>query len=161
MVACGALLLAIDSMHVQQAMSAARLVQVPGPAQLAGMLEIAHEGGTRMAPAYDACRIAGLSALADPRRAVAVVVKSQGRPVVLLVERLVGVVSQDNVHPVPGSVSAHAPWITGILSDRGSGQAIVYVVDPNGLDARWVPLPPEVLAAPSASSTSAELTTQR
>lgn len=160
-VACGALLLAIDSMHVQQAMSAARLVQVPGPAQLAGMLEIAHEGGTRMAPAYDACRIAGLSALADPRRAVAVVVKSQGRPVVLLVERLVGVVSQDSVHPVPGSVSAHAPWITGILSDRGSGQAIVYVVDPNGLDARWVPLPPEVLAAPSASSTSAELTTQR
>ena len=160
-VACGALLLAIDSMHVQQAMSAARLVQVPGPGQLAGMLEIAYEGGTRMAPAYDACRIAGLSALADPRRAVAVVVKSQGRPVVLLVERLVGVVSQDSVHPVPGSVSAHAPWITGILSDRGSGQAIVYVVDPNGLDARWVPLPPEVLAAPSASSTSAELTTQR
>ena len=160
-VACGALLLAIDSMHVQQAMSAARLVQVPGPGQLAGMLEIAYEGGTRMAPAYDACRIAGLSALADPRRAVAVVVKSQGRPVVLLVERLVGVVSQDSVHPVPGSVSAHAPWITGILSDRGSGQAIVYVVDPNGLDARWVPLPPEVLAAPSASSTVAELTTQR
>ncbi|WP_426305598.1 chemotaxis protein CheW [Acidovorax facilis] len=160
-VACGALLLAIDSVHVQQAMSAARLVQVPGPAQLAGMLEIAHEGGTRMAPAYDACRIAGLSALADPRRAVAVVVMSQGRPVVLLVERLVGVVSKDSVHPVPGSVSAHAPWITGILSDRGSGQAIVYVVDPNGLDARWVPLPPEVLAAPSASSTAAELPTQR
>ncbi|MBD9393022.1 chemotaxis protein CheW [Acidovorax sp. ACV01] len=160
-VACGALLLAIDSVHVQQAMSAARLVQVPGPAQLAGMLEIAHEGGTRMAPAYDACRIAGLSALADPRRAVAVVVTSQGRPVVLLVERLVGVVSQDSVHPVPGSVSAHAPWITGILSDRGSGQAIVYVVDPNGLDARWAPLPPEVLAAPSASGTAAELPMQR
>ena len=162
-VACGALLLAIDSVHVQQAMSAARLVQVPGPAQLAGMLEIAHEGGTRMAPAYDACRIAGLSALPDPRRAVAVVVTSQGRPVVLLVERLVGVVSQDSVHPVPGSVSAHAPWITGILSDRGAGQAIVYVVDPNGLDARWMPLPPEVLAAaaPASPAVAADLPAQR
>ena len=163
-VACGALLLAIDSVHVQQAMSAARLVQVPGPAQLGGMLEIAHEGGTRMAPAYDACRIAGLSALPDPRRAVAVVVMSQGRPVVLLVERLVGVVTQDSVHPVPGSVSAHAPWITGILSDRGAGQAIVYVVDPNGLDARWMPLPPEVLAAAALASpavAAADLPAQR
>lgn len=150
-VQCGTLLLAVESQHVQQALSAERLVHMPGAGYLAGMLEVQHAGKRTMAPAYDACRLVGQTPQADLRQSVAVVVNCHQRLVVLLVQKLLSVASFDKLYPVPVSIAASAPWITGILGDNRGGKALVYVVDPQGFDAKLMPLPPDGLPAPTAS----------
>jgi chemotaxis signal transduction protein len=150
-VQCGTLLLAIESRHVQQALSAERLVHMPGAGYLAGMLEVQHAGKRTMAPAYDACRLVGQAPQADLRQSVAVVVDCHQRLVVLLVQKLHSVASFDKLYPVPAAIAASAPWITGILGDNRGGKALVYVMDPQGFDAKLMPLPPDGLPDPSAS----------
>ena len=155
-VQCGALLLAIEAQHVQKAQSAQALLRVPGTGQLAGLLQVMQSGKDTMVPAYDANLLIGQAPLKNPKTATAVVVTSQQRTLVLLVEKLLSVVGFDTVYPVPPSVAAVAPWITGILG-TDAGQNMVYVLDPNGFDAKQLPMPPELLAntPPSTATASA------
>lgn len=151
-VQCGSLLLAIEAKHVQKAQSAQALLRVPGTGQLAGLLQVIQAGKGTMAPAYDANLLIGQAPLKDPKTAVAVVVASQQRTMVLLVEKLFSVVSFDTMYPVPPSVAASAPWITGILGNS-AGQNMVYVLNPDGFDAKQLPMPPDLLSGTAPDHT--------
>ena len=133
-VACGSQLLGLGSTHVLEAMSAGRLVQAPGNSQVAGLLEYVLAGRTLMLPALDFCRLAGQTPLARPQDAVAVVVRSRGQVLALLVERLVGVIECGNVHPPPEALRDVSPWINGLIFEGSTDKPMVFTTDPDLFD---------------------------
>ena len=144
-VACGNLVLAIAGADVIEAITAERLVTVGGGPHFAGMLEHPHAAQS-VVVAIDARRLSGQVPLAQPRSAVAVVVRSQGRHLALLVDRLLGVIERDNCQAPPDAVSRHAGWITGVISDAAVGLPLVYVIDPNRFDSTFAPMPANAFA---------------
>ena len=144
-VACGNLVLAIAGADVIEAITAERLVTVGGGPNFAGMLEHPH-AAVSVVVAIDARRLSGQAPLPQPRSAVAVVVRSQGRHLALLVDRLLGVIERDNCQAPPDAVSRHAAWITGVISDAAAGLPLVYVIDPNRFDSKFTPLPAHAFA---------------
>ena len=144
-VACGNLVLAIAGADVIEAITAERLVTVGGGPNFAGMLEHPH-AAVSVVVAIDARRLSGQAPLPQPRSAVAVVVRSQGRHLALLVDRLLGVIERDSCQAPPEAVSRHAAWITGVISDAAAGLPLVYVIDPNRFDSKFTPLPAHAFA---------------
>lgn len=133
-VACGSLLLGLGSMHVLEAMPAGRLVQASGSSQVAGLLEYVLAGRTLMLPALDFCRLAGQKPLSRPQDSVAVVVRSRGQILALLVERLVGVIECGDLHPPPEALRDVSPWINGLIFEGTTDKPMVFTTDPDLFD---------------------------
>jgi len=129
-VACGSLLLGFDAADVVEAVSAQRMVCVARGGIGAGLLEYGSDGDKQFVTAIDMGAMCGEPPAADPRRAVAVIVRQQGVPLALLVDRLVHVIEHGGVQPPPQAVAMHSAWISGVLSLGEASNEMVYLVDP-------------------------------
>jgi hypothetical protein len=129
-VQCGTLLFALASTQVIESVSAANLDAPVAASNSAGLLKVELNGELAVLPVYDCCKLIGQTPMADPTRAVAVIVHGANGTLVLLVDRLVDVIVCDSLTAPPGGINPDAPWIIGYLHDKQAHTQPVFVLDP-------------------------------
>ena len=132
-VQCGAMLFALASKHVIEAVSAATLGAPVAASDTVGLLKVMLDGELVVLPVYDGCRLSGQAPMSDPAAAVAIVVHGADRKLVLLVDRLVDVIVCDSLAPPPGGMNPDVPWISGYLHDGLAHTQPVFAWDPGSL----------------------------
>jgi chemotaxis signal transduction protein len=142
-VQCGKMLFALSGGDVMEAVSTAHMAAPAAASDMAGLLKYTLDGQRMVLPVYDSCKLTGQAPLADPARAVAVVVRGQHHPMALLVDRLVDVVACDSLAPPPGGINPQTPWLQGFIHDSEAHTEPVFALDPKRLL-----LVPEPLAEP-------------
>jgi chemotaxis signal transduction protein len=129
-VQCGRMLFGLGSTQVLEAVAALRLSAAPVASQAVGMMEYAIDGKSSILPVYDACKLTGQPPMAQPSKAVAIVVRRQQQHIALLVDRLIDVIESDPISEPPGGVNPHAPWISGYIHDSQPATEPVFTLDP-------------------------------
>ncbi len=132
-VQCGRMLFGLASAQVVEAVAATQMAAAPVHSTAAGMLEFTLSGVRSILPVYDACLLSGQAPVADPRSAVAIIVRCGGQHLGLLVERLIDVIACDSIALPPGGINPDAPWINGYIHDGRPDNAPVFTLDPDGL----------------------------
>jgi len=129
-VQCGAMLFALASTQVIEAVSTANLSAPVAGSDTVGLLKVTLGGAPVVLPVYDCCRLTGQAPLLDLASAVAIVVQGAQRALVLLVDRLVDVIVCDGLEPPPGGINPDVPWISGYLHDGQAHTPPVFALDP-------------------------------
>lgn len=132
-VQCGRLLFGLGSEHVVEAVAATHLAAPPVASSSVGMLTYTQDGKSELLAVYDACQLTGQAPIADPARAVAIIVHRQAQKIALLVHRLIDVIASDPTAEPPGGINPRAPWISGYIHDNQAGTEPVFTIDPNAL----------------------------
>ena len=112
--------------QVVEAVAATQMAAAPVNSTAAGMLEFTLSGVRTLLPVYDACRLSGQAALADPTGAVAIIVRCGEHHIGLLVDRLIDVIACESIDLPPGGVNPDAPWINGYIHDGRPDTAPVW-----------------------------------
>jgi hypothetical protein len=133
-VQCGRLLFGLGSADVVEAVVATHLSAPPVASQSVGMLTYTQGSQSTLLAVYDGCVLTGQPAIAEPSRAVAIVVRRREQTMALLVNRLIDVIASDPIAEPPGGVNPQAPWISGYIHDQQAGTEPVFTIDPNLLE---------------------------
>lgn len=129
-VQCGRMLFGLGSSQVLEAVGAERMSAAPVASQAVGMLEYSLDGKSSILAVYDACQLTGQAPMAQPSKAVAIVVRRQEQPFALLVDRLIDVIESDPIAEPPGGVNPKAPWINGYIHGGQADTEPVFTLDP-------------------------------
>jgi hypothetical protein len=133
-VQCGRLLFGLGSADVVEAVVATHLSAPPVASQSVGMLTYNQGSQSTLLAVFDGCVLTGQPAIADPSRAVAIVVRRQEQTMAILVNRLIDVIASSPASEPPGGVNPQAPWISGYIHDQQAGTEPVFTIDPNLLE---------------------------
>ncbi len=132
-VQCGRLLFGLGSQHVIEAVVATHLSAPPVASESVGMLAYSQGGKSSLLAVYDTCLLTGQAAIAEPQRAVAIIVRRQEQTIGLLVDRLIDVIASDPAKQPPGGLNPQAPWISGYIHDSQASTEPVFTIDPDQL----------------------------
>ncbi|NVO07261.1 MAG: chemotaxis protein CheW, partial [Rhodoferax sp.] len=145
-VQCGSQLFALASADVVEAVSAAHLGAPVAASDAVGLLKFRVDGALAVLPVYDGYTLSGQAPMADPTRAVAIVVRAAQGYMALLVDRLVDVIVCDRLEPPPGGVNPQTPWISGFLHDNQAHTDPVFALDTRSLRSSGATLEPALQA---------------
>jgi len=132
-VQCGNLFMGLSGRDVIEAVDGSAMAAPPAGSTLAGVYPFGNGPRASILPVFDTCALLGQAPLAAGDQRVAVIVKTTQRPIVLLVNRLVDVITCDFLAPPPGGANPQAPWIRGLIHDGGADSAPVLALDPDGV----------------------------
>jgi hypothetical protein len=139
-VQCGRLLFALSSTDVIEAVATTHMAAPAAASDMVGLLKFSLGGQTLVLPVLDACQLTGQAPIADAASAVAIVLRGEGHPMALLVDRLVDVIVCDALEEPPGGINPDAPWISGFIHDSQPHTEPVFALDPKGLRVGQAPL---------------------
>jgi chemotaxis signal transduction protein len=116
-----------------EAVATTHMAAPAAASDMVGLLKYKLGGQLVVLPVYDSRKLTGQMPMADPSRAVAIVVRGQDRPIALLVDRLVDVIACDGLVPQPGGNNPKTPWMQGFIHDSEAHTEPVFALDPKGL----------------------------
>ena len=138
-VQCGNLYLGLSGRQVLEAVEVSAIAAAPAGSSLAGIYPMGNGPGARILPVFDTPALLGqqpfgrLHSCAAAPDGVAVIVRTASNPIVLLVNRLVDVITCDQLAPPPGGENADAPWIAGLIHDASASAVPVLALNPDGI----------------------------
>lgn len=112
------MLLALASTQVIEAVSVANIALPPFGAECVGMLNYRSGEKALVLPVCDACKLIAQSPIAEPAKAVSVIVCKGDQFVTLLVDRLIDVIESDQLEAPPSGANADTPWISDVIYDQ-------------------------------------------